>query len=651
MKTPHCLNLALLCCLLAVAFPWLAEGGTFIPDVPTMKVSAIRPGMRGEAHTVFKGQAVERFPVTIVSIIPKKGIPRNLILIRAEGPRIEKTGGIAAGMSGSPVFIEGKLIGAIGYGWNFSDHRLGLVTPLEDMSSIFDWKDSQPAFYTPPLPLPSVVSPDLVSPDIVSGDSVSGDTVSGDFISDDTLPGEVVFDDLSPEDAVSGDSLPDIGLNESHDRLTSNPIPLVNLIADGMSPRAISDLSRELQQRVLPMGGAGGGNLPPTEKVGRMKPGEAVGVLLAWGDVSIGATGTLTAVSRDGRFLAFAHPFINSGAVAYPLTRAWVHDIVPSIESPFKLGTPLSIIGTVNQDRPQAIGGRLNVYPPSFDFTLNFDDVDNRRKETKRFHVALAPFLLSKLGPDALAGLLDDLWGQIGAGTAKLSLTVNGPNLSGGWTRNNLFFSDKDLTKDMLKELKELVESVTLNPFTEIAPLGFRLDVEMTAKPRILLIEDVKLEKKKFRPGEKVKGVIILRPFRKEPFSRPFELTVPPDASGRSTLLVRGGGINEPEQTSLLEGKTAIRDLPSLLKEISARETNNQIVVEILAAGGPQIPSRKSLSLKEDGTEEPEDETELLSAIKEKKIKEGTMKVYNSNYYVDGLQRREISITGSREEK
>ena len=483
MKKSHFLKLALLCCLLAVAFPLHAEGTSFIPDVPTMKLSEIRPGMRGMAHTVFKGQAVETFPVTIVSIIPKKGIPRNLILVRAEGPHIEKTGGIAAGMSGSPVFIEGKLIGAIGYGWSFSDHRLGLVTPLEDMSSVFDWKEMKPAFYTPPLPLPSLVSPDIASSDIVSGDSISGDILSGDLVSDDIFPGEVVIDDLNPGDTASGDSLPDIGLENSTEKPFKNPTSLVALIADGMSLRAISDLSKGLQQQILPMGGSGGEDLPPIEKVGRMNPGEAVGVLLAWGDVTIGATGTLTAVSRDGRFLAFAHPFINGGAVAYPLTRAWVHDVVPSIESPFKLGTPLSIIGTVTQDRPQAIGGRLNVYPPSFDFTVNFDDVDNQRKETRRFHVALAPFLLSKLGPDALAGLLDDLWGQIGSGTAKLSLTVTGPNLSGGWNRNNLFFSDKDLTKDMLKELKELVESVALNPFTEIAPLGFRLEVEMTSKP------------------------------------------------------------------------------------------------------------------------------------------------------------------------
>jgi hypothetical protein len=580
-----------------LVFPFFVEAATFIPETPTMRIGEVRPGMRGEARTVIQGQSVVSFPITVVSVLPRKGLPKHLILIRAEGPLIEKTGGIAAGMSGSPVFINGKMVGAIGYGWNFSDHRLGLVTPLEDMMAIFDWKDIKPAFYRPPLPEPSAISPDVSSSDIPSADILSADIA-----------------------------------------------PKMTLFADGMSPRAIKDLSSNVNAKVLSMGSGMAENLPPVEHVRRMSPGEAVGVMLAWGDVSLGATGTLTTVSKDGRFLAFAHPFINNGAVAYPLTRAWVHDVVPSIESPFKLGTPLSIIGTVTQDRPQAIGGKINVYPPSFDFTVNFDDVDNKAKTRKRFHVALAPFLLSKLAPEALTGLLDDLWGQVGAGTAKLDLTVTGPNLGGGWSRNNLFFSDKDLAKEALKEFKELVEVIALNPFTDIAPLGFRLDLEMTAEPRILLIEDVKLDKRKLKPGDKLKVEVRLRPYRKEPFVRTFELTVPKEAAGKSSVVVRGGGINEPGQDSILEGKTTIRDLPTLLKELSVRETNNQVVVEIIAPQGPKVPARRASVTEEAETEATDEEPELLSALTEKKLKEESMRVFNTNYFVDGLQRRDISV-------
>ena len=627
MKTRFLVNILLLGIVFALSPLQRASASPFQPESKVMKVDEIRPGMKGEARTVLKGQTVVSFPVTIVSVLPKKGIPKHLVLIRAEGPLIEKTGGIAAGMSGSPVFIEGNLIGAIGYGWDFSDHRLGLVTPIEDMASVFEWADLNPPFYRPPLPAPKVISDDAASQDLVSGD------VSGD-----------VFFEEAVNDTESADTTPEPPVS-SGDLSTATHSPMITFFSDGLSRRAVRSLSDTLAARVLSLGGGAGKNIPPVEKVKGMKPGEAVGVLLAWGDVTLGATGTLTTVSKDGRFLAFAHPFTSKGAVAYPLTRAWVHEVIPSVESPFKLGTPQSIIGTVTQDRPQAIGGRLNVYPPSFDFTVNFDDVDNKKKTTERFHVALAPFLLSKIAPDALTGMLDDLWGQVGAGTAKLNLTVTGPDMPGGWGRNNLFFSEKDLTKEILKEFKAITEVIALNPFTEIAPLGFTLDVEMTSKPRILLIEDVKLDRKKFAPGEKVQVTVSMRPFRKDVFSRTFELTVPKDVTGNATVVVRGGGINEPEQNSILEGKTAIKDFQTLLKELAVRETNNQVVVEIVSPEAPKIkPGKLPFGKETEDEEADEEEPELLSEITDKKLKEGSMRLFMTNYYVDGLQRREISI-------
>ncbi len=139
MKPVRCFLFLLLSVLLAVS----ADAAPFRPSGPSLGASSLRPGMKGHALTVVSGREIIRFPVEIVSIIPRKGSPRNLIMVRASGPVIAKTGGIAAGMSGSPVYVNGKLIGAIGYGWNFSEHNLGLVTPLEDMASIWDWPEKK----------------------------------------------------------------------------------------------------------------------------------------------------------------------------------------------------------------------------------------------------------------------------------------------------------------------------------------------------------------------------------------------------------------------------------------------------------------------------------------------------------------------------
>src|SRR3990172_9182881 len=98
-----------------------------------MPVADVRPGMRGVGRTVVAGTKVESFDVQILEIVPGAGPAGDLILIRASGPLIARTGGIAAGMSGSPVYVNGRLVGAIGYGWAFADHSLGLVTPIETM--------------------------------------------------------------------------------------------------------------------------------------------------------------------------------------------------------------------------------------------------------------------------------------------------------------------------------------------------------------------------------------------------------------------------------------------------------------------------------------------------------------------------------------
>ena len=117
-------------CLLSL-FLFVSAAGAeefLLPKEDLFPVSRLVRGMKGVARTAVRGRQVETFDVEILGVLPQTGHPRNLVLIRASGPLIERTGGIAAGMSGSPVYVKGRLVGAIGYGWGFSDHRLGLVT-------------------------------------------------------------------------------------------------------------------------------------------------------------------------------------------------------------------------------------------------------------------------------------------------------------------------------------------------------------------------------------------------------------------------------------------------------------------------------------------------------------------------------------------
>lgn len=565
-----------------------AMADPFRPALETMSVGEVRTGMRGEARTVIDGEAIRTFPVEVVSILQRRGTPRNLILIRAEGALIEKTGGIAAGMSGSPVFIDGRLVGAIGYGWNFSDHRLGLVTPIEDMSDAWDW------------PLSSTKLPDPVA-------------IADPSEKDNLLEEVLLSPDLGPADV--------------------SPEAKVILVADGLSPRAEKALESRLGVTLNPLGSGGGSPYLPVETDWHPQPGAAVGVQLAWGDVSLGATGTLTAVDGSGRFVAFAHPFLNRGPVAYPLVRSMVHAVVPSLESPFKLGEALAIVGTVTQDRPQAIGGRLGYFAPSVSVTVTFRDVDMKREKTRRFHVVNDPFIFSSVVPDALLGMVDDLWGRLGEGTIRSTVHLEGRNLQRGWTRKNMFFSGSDVVAAAVSDVRFLTDLVALNPFLEVFPLGLKWDLEITRDPRVLLIEDVTVKEKEVAPGGKVEVTVKLRPYRKAQESRTFTLNVPDEASGTGEIVVRGGGIAEPEQESLLAGWRSITDLGQLLTEVNAKESNNEVIVELL------LPPKDPLA----GAEE---EQKLLSELKKEKLREGTLRIFRSNFYVEGLMRRLVTIKG-----
>jgi hypothetical protein len=388
----------------------------------------------------------------------------------------------------------------------------------------------------------------------------------------------------------------------------------------------------KLLDRPVVAGGAGPSSLP-VQYNARISPGEAIGVLLAWGDVTMGATGTVTAVSKDGRFVGFGHPFTNRGHVAYPLVKANIHGVVPSLKSSFKIGTPIRIVGSVTQDRPQAIGGRIGTFQPAVDVSVKFADTDMGSEAAKRFHVVYDPFMISEILPEMVAGVVDGVWGRKGEGTAKVTVDVEGGGLQKGWERTDYFFSDKDVVGEMATAVKEIARIISLNPFEEIAPLGIHVNTEFTSEPKILFIENLKVEQKEFKPGDDVSVEIKLRPYRKAQVVKKYKLKIPKDAAGPCEVLVRGGGIAELGQETIAQGYKSISSFSQMLREMSAKEANNEVILELICEKGlPASPIKDK------------DEDELLSEIKVRRIKEGTMRIFKSKYYVDGLLRKTVFV-------
>jgi hypothetical protein len=631
----------------------------FVPTDPIIPLSQVKPGMKGECRTVVKGDTVVSFAAEVVDIIDAGSSPEKLILIKASGPVVEKSG-IAAGMSGSPFYIEGRLAGAIGYGFNFTDHKLGLVTPIEEMLAIWNNPEIIPSFELAPLVAEQPPSSADVREPMSPESAVSADTpevvieemypASGDLpvSGDSAVSGDRVVASENGDISASWDLLVSRDWSVSSDRTISDDSrpdsrKLGGFFISGVSERMAREMKNALNAETAPFGGTAGGTVPFLDYAPDIRPGMAIGVSLLWGDVDVTSVGTLTAISKDGRFIAYAHPLLNLGPTAAVLRSAHISSVVAGVESSFKIGSPGDIIGIVTQDRPQGIGGRIGRFAPAASFVVKVTDADSGRSYRKSFQMVQDKYMLSKLASPAIVGCIENLWGRIGGGTAKITAQFTGSALRGGWRRTNMFVSESDVASQVLEEFILLTQMFAVNQFQEIRPFGVEVEVEVTQEPRVLYIEDVKVSGSgPFAPGTKVEFDVTLRPWRKDPFVRTYSLTVPENADGTAQLLVRGGGIAEESAEYANEAWRSISSLPILLSELDAKESNDQIIMEIRGqeALGKQIERAKS------GDTDAMMNDKLKSEIRDEKMREGSMRVVRANYYINGIIQKLIKIDG-----
>ncbi|NLV81978.1 MAG: hypothetical protein GXZ18_03070 [Synergistaceae bacterium] len=629
--------------LLYSTFTAQAENTKFIPTAPIMSVDKIKPGMKGIAYTVISGTKITPFKVRIVGVLPRKTNPKNLILFKIEDKEINANGGIAAGMSGSPIYVDGKLLGAIGYGWSFSERSLGLATPIEDMISALDWPENVPKFSIPAAIPTTPISPDLeeTSTDKYEETIVSKDIAISQDISTRTktnIYDQSYCNELSPEELFS------LSFEEKLDVFSTKKLLSLGMpiLADGMSPKIAKELEKKLGQTIIPTGSSTMSSMN-TNYTAKLNPGAAMGVALAWGDIQVNGIGTLSAVDKDGRFIAFAHPMLNTGAVAYPLTEASIIKIIPSINNTFKLGSIGRIIGVVTQDRPVAIAGKIGQFAPASSYVLRFHDSDTNKKVVRRFQTITDSFTGPALASSGIAALVENEWGRSGEGTASIKYKFSGGNLSKGWERKNIFFSSEDLVSNMIKEFEALTKIFSLNQFQEIHPFGVDVDVEITRDPKVIFIEKLEIvdSKDTYAPGEKIKIDLTLRVWRKQSKKKRLTLVVPEDAAMLCEILVRAGRDYSVGNDSTVKGLSSITTLEELMKELSVSEKNNQVIAEVIAPIGLQPRNKKDADL-----DLPNDlnDSRLQNEIQKEKIKEGSLVILETDYYVEGKLRKFIKI-------
>jgi hypothetical protein len=324
-----------------------------------MRIEDVKPGMEGEWRTVMSGSTIEAFPLRVIGIAEHFIGPNQPVIICEAIDKVNILSGPVAGMSGSPVFIDGKLVGAYAYGYTWPKEQAIIgVTPIHNMIPVFEDKGSN----------------------VASSGSVN-----------------TYWKSVEPTSRGR--------LSEYKTVLQPLPTPL---IASGISDSTLSAFTGELDKLgISMMNGPGGAS--STELSGRIEAGSAVSAILMQGDFNFGATGTVTHVDGD-KLLAFGHPFFQWGSVEMPLAQAEILTIVRSLSSSFKLSNMGSQVGRVYQDRLTGIAAELGPVSPMSDYSISisYPDYEDKNFSAKMFrHPRLGPIVGAMATMESLRGGLE----------------------------------------------------------------------------------------------------------------------------------------------------------------------------------------------------------------------------------------------------
>lgn len=507
-----------------------------------MPLSEIHEGMKGVGRTVFKGSQIEEFQVEILGVLRNYMPQQNMILAMLKGGNLEDTG-IIAGMSGSPVFIDGKMIGAVAYGWPFSKTPIAGITPIESMMKT----QSLPTEQIPIAP-PVEVAQYLNFENLITNH----------------------FAHLPQLDThVSG-----IG------RIQLMPIASPLTVA-GFSPQLVDQFTPLFSSLGMHpvMGGAAAGSTDMTANMNdaSLQPGAPVSVQLIQGDFDIGAIGTVTYREKD-KILAFGHPFFNLGPIDFPMATAQIYAVVPSLYSSFKIGSAGKMVGSIKQDQQAAIFGVVGSDSPMIPVTVNLKN-EHGEKQTFHFNVANHNLLSAVLVDFAFQNSIMTTQLGLSESTLKLKGTVN---LKEGTpiTINNIF-SGSGSFANASQYVASILYTVMANEFRKVNIQSITLDVDSVMKRNEAELLEVWLDRNEVRPGEVVQLKAMYRPSQGTTRVENFRIPIPTDLRAQQVYFIVGGGQELSRQEYALYGKAyQPTNLDQLISLLNSLRSNDRIYVK-----------------------------------------------------------------------
>ncbi len=514
------------------------------PTLKTIAVDEIHAGMRGVAYTVFQGVKPEPMDVEVLGVLRNVNGPKgDIILVRLHGPKVEYTG-VVAGMSGSPVYIDGKLAGALAFRiGEFSKEPIAGVTPIADMLEInaMDRSPAEEAIATKP-----------------GIKNLAGKTAS---------PG----DGSSSLDSTQGFT----------DYLQPIAAPLV---FNGFS----EDTMRRFAPRfalagIVPVMGTG--SMSDAKQPEPLEPGSAVSAVLVRGDMDIEATCTVTYVDPQ-RLLACGHPLLQFGSVDLPMNKAEVLATLPSPLNAFKIINTTEPAGTFVQDRHTGIMGVFNKHPDMIPVTLTING--GAGAKVKQFHYEVLNN--ARLSPVAIMATVFNALHGVNEYGEEITYTLNGSIDVKGFPQVSLknMFSPADggqpAAMQAALSLGERFGRIYDNPYNAPAVQGVNLDFDLVRERRWARLESARTDVTEARPGDEIMVETVLAPYRGERSVRQIPVKIPTSVSkGTLHILVSDGDtLDRIDRGTPAFGRQL--DLASTISVLNKEHSNNRVYVSLLEA-------------------------------------------------------------------
>jgi hypothetical protein len=527
---------------LSLSLPTILTAQTAQTTQPTIPVDQIHAGMQGVAYTVFQGVKPEPMDFEVLGVLRNVNGPRgNVILIRLHGPKVEYTG-VVAGMSGSPVYIDGKLAGALAFRiGEFSKEPIAGVTPIADMLEI-NALDKSPAEEA------SAVKPVVTT--------AAGKTAA-------------------PGDATS--------FSGSTQNLSNYLKPIETpLVFNGFSEEAVRQFAPQFAAAgIVPVMGAG--SVSEEKQPEPLEAGSAVSAVLVRGDMDIAATCTVTYIDPQ-RLLACGHPLLQFGSVDLPMNKAQVLATLPSPLNAFKIVNTTERAGVFVQDRHTGILGVLGKQPEMIPVTLTIHGGGN----AKEFHYEvlnnprLSPVAIMATVFNALHGV-NEYGEEI---TYRLNASINVKGFPEVGLRNMFTPGENGQPAAMAAALSlgERFGRIYDNPYNAPAVNSVKLDFNLVRERRWARLESARTDVTEARPGDQIIVETVLAPYRGERVVRQIPVKIPTSASkGNLRILVSDGDtLDRVNRTNPAFGRKL--DLASTIALLNKEHANNRLYVSLLEA-------------------------------------------------------------------